>query len=106
MTFACLCGKLSPMRKESFLHKQVKSYMHKMGFQEVSHNIFETDKLPGYYVECLQVLEDETKVSVLQSSLYEGTYRVFFEHTVNELPCFISEAVSGYGGGFIYWFDV
>ena len=44
--------------------------MCKMGFQEVSHNIFETEKLPGYYVECLQVLEDETKVSVLQSSLY------------------------------------
>lgn len=80
--------------------------MCKMGFQEVSHNIFETDKLPGYYVECLQVLEDETKVSVLQSSLYEGKYRVFFEHTVNELPCFVSETVSEYGGGFIDWFDV
>ena len=94
------------MRKESFLHKQVKSYMRKTGFQEVSHNIFETDKLPGYYVECLQVLEDETKVSVLQSSLYEGKYQVFFEHTVNELPRFISETVSEYGGGFIDCFDV
>ena len=52
--------------------------MRKMGFQEVSHNIFETDKLPGYYVECLQVLDDETKVSVLQGSLYEGKYQVFF----------------------------
>ena len=80
--------------------------MRRMGFEEVSHNIFETDKLPGYYVECLQVLEDETKVSVLQSSLYEGMYRVFFEHTVNGLPCFISETVSGYGGGFIDWVDV
>lgn len=80
--------------------------MGRMGFQEVSHNIFETDKLPGYYVECLQVLDDETKVSVLQGSLYEGKYRVFFEHTVNELPCFVSEAVSEYGGGFIDWFDV
>ena len=94
------------MRKESFLHKQVKSYMKRMGFEEASHNIFETDKLPGYYVECLQVLEDETKVSVLQSSLYEGKYRVFFAHTVNELPCFISETVSDYGGGFINWLDV
>lgn len=80
--------------------------MYRMGFKEVSHNIFETDKLPEYYVECLQVLEDETKVSVLHSSLYEGTYRVFFEHTVNELPCFISETVSGYGGEFINWLCV
>lgn len=80
--------------------------MRKMGFQEVSHNIFETDKLPGYYVECLQVLDDETKVSVLQSRLYEGKYQVFFEHTVNGLPCFISETVSEYGGGFIDWFDI
>lgn len=80
--------------------------MRKMGFQEVSHNIFETDKLPGYYVECLQILEDETKVSVLQSNLYEGKYQVFVEHTVNELPSFISETVPEYGGGFIDWFDV
>lgn len=80
--------------------------MRKMGFQEVSHNIFETDKLPGYYVECLQVLEDETKVSVLSGDLYRGKYQVFFDHTVNEFPCFISETVSEYGGGFIDWFDV
>jgi hypothetical protein len=97
---------LNPMRKESFLHKQVKSYMRKMGFQEVSSNVFETDKLPGYYVECLQVLDDETKVSVLSGNLYRGKYQVFFEHTVNELPCFISETVSEYGGGFIDWSDV
>lgn len=48
----------------------------------------------------------ETKVSVLQSSLYKGKYQVFFEHTVNGLPCFISETVSEYGGGFIDWFDI
>lgn len=80
--------------------------MRKMGFQEISYNIFETDKLPGYYVECLQVLEDETKVSVLSGDLYRGKYQVFFEHTVNGLPRFISETVSEYGGGFIDWFDV
>ena len=77
-----------------------------MGFQAVSSNFFETDTLPGYYVECLQVLEDETKVSVLRGDLYRGKYQVFSEHTVNELPCFISEAVSEYGGDFINWFDV
>lgn len=80
--------------------------MGRMGFQEVSSNVFEIDKLPGYYVECLQVLEDETKVSVLSGDLCRGKYQVFFEHTVNGLPCFISETVSEYGGGFIDWFDV
>lgn len=80
--------------------------MRKMGFQEVISNVFETDKLPGYYVECLQVLDDETKVSVLSGNLYRWKYQVFFEHTVNELPCFISETVSEYGGGFIDWSDV
>lgn len=80
--------------------------MRKMGFREVSSNVFETDKLPGYYVECLQVLEDETKVSVLRGDLYRGKYQVFSEHTENELSCFISEAVSEYGGDFINWFDV
>ena len=80
--------------------------MRRMGLQEVSHNIFEIDKLPGYYVECLQVLDDETKVSVLSGNLYRGKHQVLFEHTVNELPSFISETVSEYGGGFIDWFDV